>query len=820
MTTILIKKKDTAGAPVAGDLTNAAGGAEIAVNTATKRIYSKDSGGNIIEMGTFPSSMAVQGNLSATGNTTLGDASSDSLTINGTAVSIPNNLNFDSGTLFIDSANNRVGFGTASPGYPVDMTSSGSVTLHLASSQTGSSAYATVRFDQADTTAYGYVGVGGASVTNTGLRDSMYIGTSSANNLVLMTSDIAKLRINSNYSATFGNNIVASAWGTSLSSFEVGYNNPSLALYSNGSGALFTNNVYFDGTNWKYSKNSDYGAVFNANDNNVGSFAWYTVTQGGGSSKDTTATLNKKMTLGQNGVLTLWDTTYAWTSSVGAIDLRLYGSVSSDSSYAYLGSNIYYDGANNLRKTNGGVGLLGVGNGGGGLSLQMQYAGSGSPGSTISFSTAFAVDTSGNFGIKTTSMGAPLAFADAAGDKIQFNAANANQYKIGLASGGTGDAIMRLTAGSTGAGDYQFYTGSSQKLGIAADGRVIIGTDQLSSWGSSVSVLEFTGSARGQAYIGFNGLTNPIGYIYSNAYYNGSNNVRKTANPVSVLECGYTAYKWYFGATGSAGSTVSLTTPQATLNSSGYLGLNSQTNPRVPLQLGNGSGQMLAVYDDNNSTPTRLGLGIDLTGFSYELASFIGSSAGPDGKWTYSNWNSTSNSYTRVATISQNGIGLSTENPTSGVGIKFPASQSASSNGNTLDDYEEGNWTPRLSGTTGGEYTPSGLNGGRYVKVGKLVFATCSLQWSAVVSAFSGNLIVNGLPFANASLRAAGSMGAVNGGLSFTSGYSEWNYLIDPGYSYCYIIQNATGGAGYSHTPTVSSSGLVYAMSIVYEADN
>jgi hypothetical protein len=101
MTTILIKKKDTAGAPAAGDLTNAAGGAEIAVNTATKRIYSKDSGGTVIEMGTFPSTMAVQGALSATGNVTLGDASADSVTVNGT---ITSNLIFTDATYDIGAS--------------------------------------------------------------------------------------------------------------------------------------------------------------------------------------------------------------------------------------------------------------------------------------------------------------------------------------------------------------------------------------------------------------------------------------------------------------------------------------------------------------------------------------------------------------------------------------------------------------------------------------------------------------------------------------------------------------------------------------------
>jgi len=57
----------------------------------------------------------LTGNLSVNGNTTLGDASGDSLTINSNGVSIPNGLNFDSNTLVIDAANNRVGIGTNSP---------------------------------------------------------------------------------------------------------------------------------------------------------------------------------------------------------------------------------------------------------------------------------------------------------------------------------------------------------------------------------------------------------------------------------------------------------------------------------------------------------------------------------------------------------------------------------------------------------------------------------------------------------------------------------------------------------------------------------
>ena len=60
MATLLTKRSNTASSvPVAGDLTNSTGGAELAVNTADKRLYTKDSGGAVVELGTNPSSMTL-----------------------------------------------------------------------------------------------------------------------------------------------------------------------------------------------------------------------------------------------------------------------------------------------------------------------------------------------------------------------------------------------------------------------------------------------------------------------------------------------------------------------------------------------------------------------------------------------------------------------------------------------------------------------------------------------------------------------------------------------------------------------------------------
>ena len=86
MTTILTKKKDTSGAPVAGDLTNAAGGAELAVNTADKRLYAKNSSNAVIEVGTNASELMVSGTATfrgaVSGNSTFNISGSAGISSN------------------------------------------------------------------------------------------------------------------------------------------------------------------------------------------------------------------------------------------------------------------------------------------------------------------------------------------------------------------------------------------------------------------------------------------------------------------------------------------------------------------------------------------------------------------------------------------------------------------------------------------------------------------------------------------------------------------------------------------------------------------
>jgi hypothetical protein len=121
--------------------------------------------------------------------------------------------------------------------------------------------------------------------------------------------------------------------------------------------------------------------------------------------------------------------------------------------------------------------------------------------------------------------------------------------------------------------------------------------------------------------------------------------------------------------------------------------------------------------------------------------------------------------------ISNIGIGGTTPT-TSGTGITFPASQSASSNANTLDDYEEGTFLPVFNRDSSSPTVTYVVQNGRYTKVGNMVTVIIALQASAVSAAGSGNTTITGLPFANGSVTytGQGSIGYNSAGVNTLSG--------------------------------------------------
>jgi hypothetical protein len=76
-------------------------------------------------------------------------------------------------------------------------------------------------------------------------------------------------------------------------------------------------------------------------------------------------------------------------------------------------------------------------------------------------------------------------------------------------------------------------------------------------------------------------------------------------------------------------------------------------------------------------------------------------------------------------------------------GITFPATQVASAGVNTLDDYEEGSWTPSIGGTA-----TYNAQAGTYTKIGNVV--TVAFDIYILLKGTGSATTVSGLPFTTA----------------------------------------------------------------------
>jgi hypothetical protein len=106
----------------------------------------------------------------------------------------------------------------------------------------------------------------------------------------------------------------------------------------------------------------------------------------------------------------------------------------------------------------------------------------------------------------------------------------------------------------------------------------------------------------------------------------------------------------------------------------------------------------------------------------------------------------------------------------SGAGITFPATQSASTDANTLDDYEEGTWTP-VYALQSGSVTYSSQTG-NYVKIGRQVTVSFLINVAVSTSGVFENNI-DGLPFTGSNTNYSGASfsayGTPNNGTPFST---------------------------------------------------
>lgn len=130
--------------------------------------------------------------------------------------------------------------------------------------------------------------------------------------------------------------------------------------------------------------------------------------------------------------------------------------------------------------------------------------------------------------------------------------------------------------------------------------------------------------------------------------------------------------------------------------------------------------------------------------------------------------------------------------------IAFPATQIPSANVNTLDDYEEGSFTPVDASGAGLVLTPSA---GLYVKIGKLVWVSFSVTYP--VTANGANASIGGFPYtsdANNFARGTLAIGYRSLGLIPTS------CLVEASSTACFLFN----GASLATNANVSGNNLFF----------
>jgi hypothetical protein len=275
------------------------------------------------------------------------------------------------------------------------------------------------------------------------------------------------------------------------------------------------------------------------------------------------------------------------------------------------------------------------------------------------------------------------------------------------ANGGTN--LTSFTSGGV------VYASSTSALatgsGFVFDGTNLGIGNAPSAWGSPVPRAVQVGTSS-LAW----GSTDNSSHQTANAVFNGSNWAYIASAYASVYSQINGIHSWRTAASGTAGNPISFTQAM-TLDANGnlFVGRTSDTNA-AGLTLG-GDGFIRSNKDGGVCIVTnRLTSDGQIVLFRRD-ASNVGS-----------------------IDVTTTGTTLTGTN-----GITFTATQSASSDANTLDDYEEGTFTPVISGTSSAGTGTYSVQNGAYVKIGKMVQYQIYLVLTAHTG--TGDIAIGGLPF-------------------------------------------------------------------------
>ena len=308
----------------------------------------------------------------------------------------------------------------------------------------------------------------------------------------------------------------------------------------------------------------------------------------------------------------------------------------------------------------------------------------------------------------------------------------------------SGSAGLKSSADATGI--LALQTNGTTRFQIGAAGQLGIGG---ATYGTSGQVLTSGGASAAPTWTTVSGGGSPGGSTTQVQYNNAGafGGITGATSDGTALTLTGAILNGTIGATTpSTGAFTTVTTSNAVaVTYDGKVGTAisarySTSYPKIAVLVGNNTGfsrlamnanskagSDTATYDISNSA-TRL----DMNGGKFVFETAPSGTAGNDITFTQS-----------LEVGKDTTLALQGATSNSGTGITFPATQSASSNANTLDDYEEGTFTTTISGSTSGSGTV--VSSASYTKIGNIVTVAVNIS-DKTFPTYSGDLRVS-LPF-------------------------------------------------------------------------
>jgi hypothetical protein len=219
------------------------------------------------------------------------------------------------------------------------------------------------------------------------------------------------------------------------------------------------------------------------------------------------------------------------------------------------------------------------------------------------------------------------------------------------------------------------------------------------------------------------------------------------------------------------------------------------------------------IFETNGSTEgmrldasSQLKIGTTLSG--YKLAIGAGTNSGPQGI-IVDTTTRTPTDYTKVFT-GVNESGTESIQLYSNGSARFAGSVSigGTAPANTIDEYEEGTFTPTLSGAAAGGTFTGNNSTGKYTRIGRLVTLNVRIE-NATLSGASGAIRVLGLPFTAgpAPYAVSGTMMLYN--VSFQTDRVQ-SFYINPNTTTIYGLQSRNGTTWISWDAAYFNASSVY----------